>query len=146
MEVESGRPRRWRLASSVTPPSLALGLPFGISRITGNGRAGVTLAASCRARAPVLEVSDEIGWIGRPFALFVCVSLGLLTRALALSVLGASDTLQPSWTSEFQKMSPPIVSSPRHRQTVTVTMTDKRVRQRRKRRSRHRRDGLLSAG
>lgn len=77
----------------------------------------------------------------RPFALFVCcVCLGL-TRALALLVLGASDTLQPSWTSEFQNMSPPMASSPRHRQTVT--MTDKRVRQRCKRRSRHRRDGLL---
>lgn len=54
MGVESGRLRRWRLASSVTPPSLALGLPFGIPGITGNGWAGVTLAASCRARAPVL--------------------------------------------------------------------------------------------
>lgn len=52
MEVESGRLRGWRLASSVTPPSLALGLPLGISGLTGDGRTGVTLAASCRARAP----------------------------------------------------------------------------------------------
>lgn len=61
MDVESGRLRGWRLASSVTPPSLALGLPFGNPGITGNGRAGVTLAASCRARAPVLDVGDKIG-------------------------------------------------------------------------------------
>lgn len=82
MDVESGRLRRWRLASSVTPPSLALGLPFGIPGITGNRRAGVTLAASCRARAAELEVGDKIG---RPLAslCLFCSELGLL----AFSVL-----------------------------------------------------------
>lgn len=76
MEVESGRLVGWRLASSVTPPSLALGLPFGISGITGNGRTGVTLAASCRARAPVLASGRQDRLTVRPFALFVCVCLG----------------------------------------------------------------------
>lgn len=128
MDVESGRLRRWRLASSVTPPSLALGLPFGIPGITGNGRAGVTLGASCRARAAELEVGDKIG---RPLAslCLFCLELGLfgfLSLGLGLgpcleglsACFGYAST---SWTTEFQKMSPPMAFSPRHRQTVVMT-------------------------
>lgn len=61
---EGGGSWRWsldvcsgsRLASSVTPPSLALGLPFGISGITGDERAGVTLAASLQGYTAALFV------------------------------------------------------------------------------------------
>lgn len=85
MEVEPGRLRGWRLASSVTPPSLALGLPFGIPGLLGDKRAGVTLEASCRARAAALAEGDRIG---RPFGT-LCLSLLGCSVALAFLVLAS---------------------------------------------------------
>lgn len=105
---------------------------FWDSWITGDERAGVTLEASCRARAAALAEGDKIG---RPFGT-LCLSLlevfcgfGFLSLGLRLgpcreglsACFGYASTI---WTSEFQNMSPPMVFCPRHRQTVLLTGTE----------------------